>query len=278
MNDNPKIKINFFFIKEPITQFLGSFFLSFFNFIILSISSKYSNIEGYALIYGGLMFILINCFHFKENCCFNPNITISLILTLKKQLPISIFILFMQFFGNFIGIVLAYLLSENNYIENNKLSEHQYNGFFSPYLMNEKIPRSILLWIEGFSIFILVLTSLTNKRRKAFYVALSQFILSYISFLFYFNNNLGNIFMHLNTAIIVTLFTQTPNPFKIFYIHLCASLIGVIGGCIGYYMLQWSDSNNKSEEDNINVRMQYPKVDDKIFDVENNLNHKDRKI
>ncbi|CEF60688.1 Aquaporin-like domain-containing protein [Strongyloides ratti] len=245
MDNRPKLIINFYFIKEPITQFIGSFILSFFNFIVLSTSSKHSNIEGHSLMYSGLMFILIKCFTFKENCCFNPNITISLVLTLKKKLPI--------------GIVFAYLLSESNYAINDKTPGHSYNEFFSPYLINEKLPKSILLWIEGFSIFILVLTSLINRRRKEFYIALSQFILSYISFLFYFNNNLGNIFMHLNTAIIVKLFTQIPSPFKIFYIHLCASLIGVIGGCIGYYMLQWNDSDNKSEEDTNNVIMEQQK-------------------
>uniref|UniRef100_A0A0N5BCM2 Aquaporin n=1 Tax=Strongyloides papillosus TaxID=174720 RepID=A0A0N5BCM2_STREA len=174
MDGSRKLALNVYFIREPLTQFIGSLILSFFNFIVLSISSKHSNMELYPFMYGVLMFILIKCFPFKDNCCFNPNITIALIITLKKKLPISLFILFMQFFGNFIGIAFAYFLSETNSTTNNKSIGKEYNEFFSLYVINEKTPRSILLWIEGISIFILVLTSLTSERGKATYVALSQ--------------------------------------------------------------------------------------------------------
>uniref|UniRef100_A0A0K0FH22 Transporter n=1 Tax=Strongyloides venezuelensis TaxID=75913 RepID=A0A0K0FH22_STRVS len=272
MDGNQKCVLSVYAIKEPLTQFVGSLILSFFNFIVLSISAKHSNIELYPFMYCVLMFILIKCFPFKDNCCFNPNITIASLITLKKKLPISLFILFMQFFGNFIGIAFAYFLSETNSTTNNKLIGQEYNEFFSLYIINERTPRSILLWMEGFSIFILVLTSLTNERGKATYVALSQFILSYISFIFYYNNNLGNIFMHLNTAIITTLFTQIPIPFKMFYIHLCAFLIGVISGSIGYYMLRWEASDNDDNENK--NRLQLRRGDDKNFDVESNVNHK----
>uniref|UniRef100_A0A0N4Z360 Aquaporin n=1 Tax=Parastrongyloides trichosuri TaxID=131310 RepID=A0A0N4Z360_PARTI len=265
-------RMNFSYIKEPIIQLFGCAILSFLNSILLNSTLKFSNFQGHALVYVGLIFIFIRCFSFKNNCCFNPNITIAYLITLKKKFPICLFILFMQLFGNFIGITLAYLLSEDNI--NDKLGGKQYNEFFSPYLIDGKSSRTVLLWLETISIFIIVLTALTNERGKALNVALSQFIISYISFVLYLNNNLGNIFMHLNTAIIISLFSQIQNPFNIFYIHSCASLIGIISASIIYYILQWNKSNSRSDENSNNEReMRIGCRRDKVFDVENNLNH-----